>query len=241
MPIAVVTGASGHIGRATALAFAKAKYDVVVHAHSQTALLAKTQRLIADAGQTSWAIVADLSNEDGQNLFCEQVLSQVRVIDALVHNAGIFEEMGFAQVTRGDYQKVMTLNLEAPFFLTQNLLKLLKKSSSPCVINVIDTMYSDPWPGHSHYVLSKAGLAALTRSLAIELAPLVRVNGVAPGAITLPEHYDLKKRARIVGKIPLKKMGTSRDVAEAIVYLAAQATYVTGQILSVDGGRNVTS
>lgn len=241
MPIAVVTGASGHIGRATALALAKAGYDLVVHANTQPGQLGKLQRAIRDAGHASWPIEADLSNQDGQERFCDEVLNLTRCVDVLVHNAGAFEEVDYSEISRSQYQAVMALNLEAPFFITQRLLPLLKKSASPSIVHVIDAMHGSPWSGHAHYVASKAGLAALTRSLSIELAPRIRVNGVAPGAITLPEHYDDKKRARILGKIPLKKTGSAKDVADAIVFLAAQSPYVTGQILSVDGGRNVSA
>jgi pteridine reductase len=134
---------------------------------------------------------------------------------------------------------MLAVNLHAPFFITQGLLPLLNKASAPSVINVVDAMWERPSPYYSHYAVSKAGLAILTKALANELAPKIRVNAVAPGAILLKPPHSQEIEKRIIERIPYQKLGEVNDIAEGVVYLSERAPYTTGHILVTDGGRSV--
>jgi pteridine reductase len=130
------------------------------------------------------------------------------------------------------------VNVDAPFFVTQGLLPALQAAANPCVVHVTDIAAERPIGGYAHYSVSKGGLVALTRALAAELAPHVRVNAVAPGTVVFPEDFDEATRARFLAKIPMKREGSAADVAKAVRFLVCDAPYVTGQILAVDGGRS---
>src|SRR5690606_29568455 len=136
------------------------------------------------------------------------------------------------------YRSMQAINLEAPFFLTQALLPLLERGRSPLVLHIGDIGGERAEPGYAHYAVSKAGLVMLTRALAVELAPRIRVNAVSPGTVAFPEAMDEEARREILARIPMGREGDCEDVARAAVFLALEAPYVTGQILAVDGGRS---
>lgn len=238
MPIALVTGSGVRLGRATALALARAGYDLVLHANrsreAADAVAAEARAL----GRIADVHVADLSMEAGQHTLAEEVLAANDTLDVVVHNAGIFEQVPFARVDREAWRRMLAVNLEAPYFLTQALLPALESAEAPCVVHVTDITSERPIAGYSHYSASKAGLAMLTRALAAELAPKVRVNAVAPGTVLFPEDFDEETRARFLRRIPLHREGSADDVAAAVLFLVRDAPYVTGQTINVDGGRS---
>lgn len=224
MPLAVITGATSPIGQAIGAALSGRGYDLILHRHRDH----------------------DLATQEGQEQFCEYVKTQTSVVDVLVHNAATFQQSDLESLTRQTWQKTMGLNAEAPLFLTQALLPLLlgprnADAISPCVINLIDAMYDRPWKNYLAYASSKALLAHFTTSLALELAPRIRVNGVAPGAVVFPSDWDEQKKARITEKIPMQRVASLGEVARAVAYLVCDATYTTGEILFVDGGRQLVS
>ena len=157
----------------------------------------------------------------------------------LVNNASTFYPTPVGEIELGHWEELVDSNLRAPLFLAQAAAPHLAKSSGS-IVNVVDIHAERPLKGYAVYSVAKAGLAALTRSLALELAPRVRVNGVAPGAIAWPEdgQFDPAERARIVAHTPLGRTGTPEDIAQAVLYLCC-APYVTGQVLAVDGGRSI--
>lgn len=223
MPIAVVTGASSPIGQAIVAAFAHRGFDVVGHAF----------RAEGDKGSF---IRADLATSEGQEAFCAEVRSRVSHIDVLVHNAACYEESTIQTLSREQWRTTMALNVEAPLFITQALLPLLRASMSPSVVNLTDCMASRVQKNYFAYAASKAMLNQLTLTLAAELAPQIRVNAVAPGVVTLPEGA---KGERILNKIPLGRVATPEEIARAVTFLACDAPYATGEILTLDGGRQL--
>jgi pteridine reductase len=134
---------------------------------------------------------------------------------------------------------MMAINLDAPFFLTQALVPLLRAAPSASVVNVTDVATDKPYAEYAHYMVTKAGLDMLTRALALELAPEVRVNAVAPGAVAFPPDFDAAKQARLLAHVPLGRAGSPDDVARAVLFLARDAPYMTGQVVSVDGGFSI--
>lgn len=162
-------------------------------------------------------------------------------LDVLVNNASSFYPTPLEEVTEGQWEELLGSNLKAPFFLCQAAAPFLRARRGS-VVNLIDIHAERGLKGYPVYSIAKAGLVAMTRSLAKELAPDVRVNGVAPGAVLWPEHgVDAVKQAEILSRIPLQRTGEPEDVARAALFLALEAPYVTGQILSVDGGRSLFS
>jgi pteridine reductase len=165
------------------------------------------------------------------------VLERASELDVLVHNAGLFEKLAFEAIDADRYRRMQAVNVEAPFFLTQALLPALRAASG-VVIHLTDIGGERPIPGYAHYSVSKAALIMLTRALAAELAPSVRVNAVSPGTVIFPEDFDEATRAAFLARIPLGREGDGADVAKAVLFLVRDAPYVTGQVLAVDGGRS---
>lgn len=238
MKVALVTGAAKRIGKAIADRLLYEGFHVLLHANNSVADLEAWVGAHQLKNQVIGVIKADLSTASGQDALVLQAKNNLNALDLLVHNASTFYPQAFSDISRKSYQDMLAVNLEAPFFVTQGLLHLLLKAKSPSVINIIDAMWKRPSPKYSHYAVSKAGLAILTRSLANELAPRVRVNAVAPGSIMFQPFHSEEVRERIIERIPHKRLGEPTDVAEAVVFLS-RALYTAGEILVIDGGRSI--
>ena len=238
MKIAVVTGAGIRIGKAVATIFAKHGYHVVCHANRSIEQAEALVRTIKEAGGSAEAVQADLSSLDAVSQLGADLRQRYESIDVLVNNAALYERCLFEEVSLEAYRTMQTVNVDAPFFLTQSLLSALRKAQGN-VINITDSALELPYGRYSHYFVSKAGIEMLTKVLAIELAPDVRVNGVAPGTVAYPENFSDKLRESIRSKIPLARIGSEQDIANAVWYLVEQATFTTGQVLRVDGGSSV--
>lgn len=238
MPAALVTGAGIRIGRATALALAEAGFDVALHAHGSTSKLESLREELAGMGRRAECFSADLSDGAEVDRLSRAVAERFPVLDALVHNAGIFERVAFADITRAQYRRMMAINLEAPFFLTQGLLPQLRAAASPCVVHVTDIGGDRALSHYAHYGVSKAGLLMLTRQLAVELAPHVRVNAVSPGTVAFPPDFTPEQQASVLRRVPMAREGAVEDIARTVVFLVTAAPYVTGQVIAVDGGRS---
>jgi pteridine reductase len=238
MPLALVTGAGIRVGRAIALALADAGYDLVLHVNASTGPAVEVAEAIERKGQKAHIEAADFSDHAAVQDLARRVDDVFGGLDLLVNNAAIYEREPFGFIDRAAYDRMMDINLAAPFFLTQGLLKSLQMTPDPQVINICDIAGDRPISRYAHYSLSKAGLIMLTRALAVELGPRIRVNGVSPGAILFPDDFDEALKAEIIDRVPLKREGSAEDIARAVVYLARDASYTSGQILNVDGGRS---
>jgi pteridine reductase len=241
MKIALVTGAAKRIGEAIAKRLLEEDYYLIAHANTSFLKLNEWARTHERKAQIIELIKADLACESGQNELVSRVKKIVKTLDLLVHNASAFSSTAFPGINRKNYRAMMAINLDAPFFITQGLLPLLKKTSHPSVINIIDAMWKRPSPKFSHYAISKAGLAILTRALACELAPDIRVNAIAPGAIMFQPFHTKEMRERTIARIPHQRLGLLEDISEAVVYLSEHAKYAAGEILVIDGGRSIAS
>ncbi|MCA9653145.1 MAG: SDR family oxidoreductase [Myxococcales bacterium] len=241
-PVALVTGAAIRVGRAIASALAAAGYRVWLHHHRSRAeaeALHHDLRDDASAAEPLPPIAADLLDDAARRYLADTVLDPSGPaggrLDLLVSNAASFERGAFLERSDADLRRVLELNLVAPLSLTRALAPALARGPG-AVVHVLDVAAVHPWPEYLDHCISKAALLAATRGLAVELAP-VRVNGVAPGTVAWPEGLDDPERRRaIVEGIPLGRIGTPADVADAVLFLA-RSRHVTGQILAVDGGR----
>lgn len=241
MPLAVVTGAGVRVGRAIALALAGEGYELVLHANRSVAQADEVKGLVERQGRRAFVEQADLSDGDAVSALAARLRARHPAIDLLVNSAAAYGHVDFADVTREQLEQMWRVNVAAPFFLTQQLLPALRAAPAPSVVNITDMAVSHAYtPTHffSHYLASKAALEQLTRSLALELGPKVRVNAVAPGPVAMAQETTGAQRAEILGRVPLKREGAPEDVAKAVLFLA-QAPYVTGQTVRVDGGLSV--
>jgi pteridine reductase len=184
----------------------------------------------------------DLSDMQQVKNFCADVLRTTTRLDGLVNNASSFHPATLGHIDEAHWTDLIGTNLKAPLFLTQALASQLRLNKG-FVINITDIHAERPLRDYLVYTVAKAGLAGLTRSLALELSPDVRVNAVAPGPVLWPDEseidtFNAAERSRIVAQTMLKRAGTPEDVADAVCFLACHAPYVTGHILPVDGGRH---
>jgi pteridine reductase len=238
MPTALVTGAGIRVGRAIALRLAGAGFDLILHANRSREQLEVVAQECRDQGRTVTVIGGDLGDRAARQIWIEQVREHAQTLDVLVNNAAIYESLEFTDVSFDAWDRMLGLNLEAPFFITQGLLPLLKAAEKASVINITDSGLDWPDTKYAHYFASKSGLDMLTRVLALELAPDIRVNSVAPGTVAFPPNFSPESKDAILKNIPMGRVGSPDDIAKAVCYLVEQGSYVTGQSLAVDGGRN---
>ncbi|MGH8282964.1 MAG: pteridine reductase [Gammaproteobacteria bacterium] len=236
---ALVTGAARRIGAAVARRLHAEGMNMVVHYRSsEQDAQVLCQSLNEIRRDSAVPAQADLAEIDGFASLIKTSL-QWGSLDLLVNNASTFYPTPIGKVSESDWDDLMISNLKAPFFLSQAAAPHLKKSHG-AIINMLDIHAHRPLREHTVYCASKAGLEMITLSLARELGPEVRVNGVAPGPILWPaQGLDEKAKQAILDNTALKRAGSPEDIAGAIVYLVRDAEYVTGQILSVDGGRSI--
>lgn len=238
----LITGAARRIGAAIARELHRAGGRVVLHCRSSRAEAEKLAAELNDARPASAAVVqADLLDLDALPRMVEDAARAFGRLDGLVNNASSFDATPFGSIGPEQWKDLMGSNLRAPLFLAQSAAAHLRNARG-AIVNIIDIHAERPLKDYAVYSIAKSGLAGLTRSLALELGPHVRVNGVAPGAILWPdsgEHFDAGEKSRILAQTPLGRIGNPADVAGAVKYLLFDAPFVTGQILAVDGGRSL--
>ena len=238
--VALITGAARRIGASVATRLHAAGASVAIHyrgsAAEAAALAAELNALRADSAAT---FQADLNDTAALPELVAAVVAWGGRLDVVVNNASTFYPTPPGEITVADWDDLVGSNLKAPLFLSQAALAELRKARG-VIINMIDIHAQRPLKDHTVYGPAKAGLAMLTRSLAKDLAPEIRVNGIAPGAILWPEDEmtDATKQS-ILDQVPLGRPGDPDDIAGCVLYLVRDATYVTGQIIAVDGGRSV--
>jgi pteridine reductase len=237
---ALVTGGARRVGAAIARRLHAAGANLMLHyrdsAADADALAAELNALRPKSAST---VKAELLAPIAPRALVSAALESFGRLDLLVNNASAFFPVALGAIEPSHWEELIGANLRAPLFISQEAAPHLAKGGG-AIVNIVDIHAERPLKGYSVYSIAKAGLAALTRSLALELAPQVRVNGVAPGAIAWPEdgQFDSDERRRILATTPLGRVGSPEDIAQAVHFLAC-APYVTGQILAVDGGRSI--
>ncbi len=242
--VALVTGGSRRIGRAIATHLHAIGFDIALHYHhSADSAQALAAELCATRPDSCRLFQADLADATQLDELANALLARYPAIHLLVNNASRFLPTPVASCSPAQFDALLGANLRGPYFLVQGLLPAMR-SGDASVVNILDVHMEFPLQDFNVYGATKAGLAALTRSLAVELGPDIRVNGIAPGAILWPEgddSYDAAMREKTLRQTPLKRLGEPLDIARTVGFLATDAPFITGQVITVDGGRSLVS
>ena len=238
--VALITGGAQRVGAMTARLLHAAGANLVIHYRRSRQQALDLQLELNEQRENSVILIqADLLDTSKLKSIVRQSIEQFGRLDILVNNASSFYPTPLGKVTENDWDDLIGSNMKAPFFLSQAAAPHLAEHNG-CIINIVDIHAERPMQGHSVYNMAKAGLAMLVKTLAFELGPKIRVNGVSPGAIMWPntDMDDITKQ-RIVSKTYLKRKGSAEDIARTVLFLAASADYITGQVIAVDGGRSL--
>ena len=235
--VALVTGAARRVGRAIALALAERGAKLAVHYHESEAQAAEVVALAAQMGTDAWAVSADLREPDAPERLVHAVAAHFGALDVLINSAAVMVRTPLDAVSVEQWDDMFALNLRAPFFCARAAAEVMGERGG-VIINIADLAGMETWPGYIPHGISKAGVMHMTRALARVLAPNIRVNAIAPGAVLLPESWSADDAAHLARTTPLHRIGSPSDVAQAVCYLL-DADYVTGDTLIVDGGRHV--
>ena len=238
--VALITGAAHRIGAEITRTLHRSGLDIALHYRSSHDAAEQLKNELEQQRPDSIHLIqGDLGHMSELSRVVEQVTGWRNRLDLLVNNASLFYATPLGQVSEAQWDELMVTNLKAPFFLASALAPLLQQQQG-AIINLVDIHAERPLAGHPVYSMAKAGNAMMVKSLARELGPEIRVNGVAPGAILWPEQGLSEATQReIVSRTQLGRSGSPADIAGTVRFLALEAPYITGQIISVDGGRSV--
>jgi pteridine reductase len=237
--VALVTGAGRRLGRAIAVGLARRGARVGVHYNASADGARAAVEEIRSAGGDAEAFGADLTDATAAGPLIDRVGERWGGLDILINSAGIMQRTPVGSVTPAQWDQIFAVNLRAPFFMAQAAgQRMAERAGGGVIVNIADLAALETWSAYVPHGISKAGVVQMTRALAHALAPRVRVNAVAPGAVLLPSEWDAAAAEHLAATTPLRRLGAPEDVVQAVVYLI-QADYVTGETLVVDGGRRV--
>ena len=239
-PVALVTGGARRIGASIVCCLHAQGFNVVIHCQRS---IEEAKALAAELNQkrqnSVQVLEANLSEMNDFSGLIQRVIGFWGRLDALVNNASTFYPTPVPTVTPAQWDELFACNLKAPFFLIKAAAPYLKDQSGS-VINILDIYAERPLKDYPLYSVTKSGLLALTKAMAIELAPDIRVNGVSPGAILWPETDSALSKQNVLSKVALGRLGEVDDIAKTVLFLLSSAPYVTGQVIAVDGGRSLS-
>jgi len=233
---ALVTGAGHRVGRAIAVALGGRGMRVAVHYNAASAGAEETLREIKAAGGDGYVVAGDLTQADAPAALVRSVVSELGALDVLVNSAAVMVRTPFGEITPEQWDEIMALNHRAPFFLAQAAAPHLRASRG-VIVNIADLAAFETWPAYMPHGISKAGVVYMTRALARVLAPEVRVAGVAPGTVLLPDNWDPGSAEHLRQTTPLERNGSPADVTATVLFIL-DSDYLTGETIIVDGGRH---
>ncbi len=252
-PVVLITGGAKRIGADVARYLHGHNFNIIIHYRNSKIEAEQLENSLNDIREKSAiSFQGDLTSIKTIKILTQKAITNWGKINVLINNASSFYPTTIGEASEAEWEDLMGSNVKAPFFLAQTLATELAKNSG-CIINIADIYADKPLKQHSIYSIAKAANIMLTKTLALELAPHVRVNGIAPGAILWPEKLDQinfsqvdfgtsswEDKENLLKKIPLQKIGETADIAKTILFLIQDAPYINGQIITVDGGRNLT-
>ncbi len=238
--VVLVTGAGVRVGRALAEGLGRAGATIAAHFHSSEAGVDETLAAVRVDGNRAEKFRADLSDPTQAEALVQQVEETLGPIAALVNSAALFERAPFLETPLASLERQWAVNARGPFVLTQAVARRMVARGGGDVVNILDIGgVLNAWALYSAYCMSKAALGMLTECLAIELAPHVRVNGVAPGTVLPPEDMSSEVLSGLQSRIPQQRFGSPEDILQTVLFLLTGPRFITGQIVAVDGGRSL--
>jgi NAD(P)-dependent dehydrogenase (short-subunit alcohol dehydrogenase family) len=236
--VALVTGGAVRVGRAISLALAREGADVAIGYLRSAPAARRTVQEIQALGVRAVAFRADLAKPAEARRLVVRAVRTLGGLDLLVNNAALFFRTPLLTTTPAQFDRLIAVNLRGAFFCAQAAARAMGRRGGR-IVNIADVGAVRAWPGYIPYGVSKAGVAMLTKGLAVALAPAIQVNAVGPGVVLLPEDFPRASRKKIAARIPMGRHGTPDDVADAVCFFATCPRYITGQLLFVDGGASV--
>lgn len=238
-PVAIVTGAGKRLGRQIALALGRNSYRVIVNYHDSASGASETVSRVLKEGGEARAIRADITKKKDVLRLVRRTIQIFGRVDLLVNNSALFLESPLGRTTEAVWDATIDVNLKGTFLCSQAVAPEMLKREGGRIINIASLGGIQAWSRHLPYSVSKAGVIMLTRILARTLAPNVQVNAIAPGTILMGEEEDPSQEHVPVSTIPLRRYGKPSDVTDLVIFLASKASYMTGQVFVVDGGRSI--
>jgi len=229
----LITGGARRVGRLFALACGRAGANVIIHYGTSAREAFDLQKEIASFGPQAWSLPSNLSNADEVSRLISQA-NDLSPLYALVNSAAIFESLSLQDTTLDDWERHLAINLTAPFLLSQ---AFAKHVSHGRIVNILDWRAMRPGADHFPYTVTKAALAAMTKSLAVALAPNINVNGLALGAVLPPANAAVSEK--LIEQVPAKRWSEAGEVEDALIFLLSGPAYITGEIIHIDGGRHL--
>jgi len=237
--VALVTGAGRRVGRAITLELAACGYDLAIHFNRSDREAGEVADLVRQKGRRAALVSGDLADATVPQRLVGGTVDELGRLDVVVNSASSFERVAFEETDAGVWQRTLAVNAIGPALLARAAAPAMRSGGGGRIVNLIDILARRAVRGYSAYIASKAALASITRSLALELAPEITVNGVAPGIAVFPEYYDEATRAKLVSRVPLGRPGSPEEVARLVRFLVTEGDYITGAIIPIDGGRSV--
>ena len=240
MPTALVTGAARRVGRAIALKLATEGFDIAFTYRGSESEAHDLDQQIKNLHRQSLPIQSDFTNPQiaSETVFTTFTKNFPR-LDALINNASLYQPSSLQDATDEQIHNLFAIHFHTPFLLARRFEPLLRQSRGH-IVNMLDLLADRPWPEYLAYSASKAALASLTRGLARALAPDITVNGISPGVVEWPDDFPQSEREKYLKRVPLARAGTPEDVANLVHFLLTEGSYITGQIIPLDGGRSIT-
>lgn len=236
----LVTGGAKRLGKHIALALARQNARIAIGYQTSHKEAEETVKEIEALGMKAVAVAADIAKAQDVDHLIKMVVGTFGTLDILINNAAIYEETPFNKLTEEQWDRHLAINLKGTFLCARSSAERMRRQGSGKIINIADWSGIRPYKDYLPYCVSKAGVIALTKALALELAPTIQVNCICPGPILLPEGYGEEQRQAIIAETPLGRLGSPEDIASAILFLIQGSDFITGAILPVDGGRLIS-
>jgi 3-oxoacyl-[acyl-carrier protein] reductase/pteridine reductase len=233
--VALVTGGAHRVGKAITMMLAHAGADVIVNYFSSSQAAEETVAEAQALKVRALACQCDVAEWTQVRAMADRITAEFGGVDIIVNSASLFEQTPFPTNDISGWQRVTGISIDGPFYVCNALVPTMLARGGGAIVNIVDLSAWEPWPNFAAHSVSKAGLLAFTRQLALELAPTIRVNAVAPGPVLPPPNYDERRAQKAARGTMLKRWGTPEDVAFAVRYLL-EADYVTADVITVDGG-----
>ncbi|MFQ5429868.1 MAG: SDR family oxidoreductase [Phycisphaerae bacterium] len=237
--VALITGGARRIGRAISMELARCGCDIAVHCFTSQEDAEETARMVREMGRRAMVLQADFADAAATAALAGQTVEVLGGLNILINNASVFEPMRLRDFSLERWNATLAVNTTAPMVLSHAAWPHLRANGHGQIVNLLDIAADRPWPDYLSYCVSKAGLAILTQALAKAMAPEVHVNAVAPGAALFPEGHDRAEIKALKRHIPAMRLGTPEEIAAAVRFMATAASYMTGSVLNVDGGRSI--